>query len=128
MVKALRGERGTATVEFALVLPVVLLVVLAVVQVGLLLRDQLLVVDAAHDAAREAAVRIDQNSVLAAAAREGLDPGGLSVSVARDGGRGDPVRVQVTYRSAPAVPFVGWLFPGTLDLSFTATSRQEFEP
>jgi Flp pilus assembly protein TadG len=39
----LPADRGSAVVEFALVLPLLLLVVLAVVQVGLLGRDQLLV-------------------------------------------------------------------------------------
>jgi hypothetical protein len=34
-----RSERGTAAVEFALVLPLVLVVALAVVQTGLLVRD-----------------------------------------------------------------------------------------
>nr|MBA3738436.1 pilus assembly protein [Actinomycetota bacterium] len=36
-------ERGTAAVEFALVLPLVLVVALALVQTGLLVRDRLLV-------------------------------------------------------------------------------------
>ena len=37
------GERGTAAVEFALVLPLLLVLTLALVQVGLLARDRLLV-------------------------------------------------------------------------------------
>ena len=46
-------ETGTAAVEFALVLPIVLLVVLALVQTGLLVRDRLLVEAAARAGARE---------------------------------------------------------------------------
>jgi hypothetical protein len=43
MPRSERGSVGSATVEFALVLPLVLVVVLALVQVGLLVRDRLLV-------------------------------------------------------------------------------------
>jgi Flp pilus assembly protein TadG len=43
-------------VEFALVLPIVLAIVLALVQVGLLVRDRLLVESAVRSGARTAAV------------------------------------------------------------------------
>jgi Flp pilus assembly protein TadG len=47
-----RSERGTAAVEFALVLPLMLVVGLALVQTGLLVRDRLLVEAAARAGAR----------------------------------------------------------------------------
>ena len=47
-----RGQSGTAAVEFALVLPIVLAIVLALVQVGLLVRDRLLVESAVRSGAR----------------------------------------------------------------------------
>jgi hypothetical protein len=46
------GERGTAAVEFALVLPLVLVLTLALVQVGLLARDRLIVEAAARAGTR----------------------------------------------------------------------------
>ena len=58
-----RGSVGSATVEFALVLPLVLVVVLALVQVGLLVRDRLLVEAAARAAARAAAVQDDPDAI-----------------------------------------------------------------
>ena len=42
-----RGERASAAVEFALVLPLILIMSLALVQVGLLVKDQLVVLGAA---------------------------------------------------------------------------------
>jgi Flp pilus assembly protein TadG len=42
------GERGSAVVEFALLLPIVCLVLLAVVQVGVLASDQLVITQAAR--------------------------------------------------------------------------------
>jgi uncharacterized protein (DUF2267 family) len=51
-----RGEAGTSAVEFALVLPLLLVIALALVQVGLVIRDRLLVEEAARAGARAAAV------------------------------------------------------------------------
>ena len=45
-------DRGQAAVETALVLPLIMAVALAFVQVGLLVRDHILVVHAAREAAR----------------------------------------------------------------------------
>ena len=51
------GERGSAVVEFALLLPIVLLLLLAVVQVGVLTRDRLLLAQSSRAGAREAVTR-----------------------------------------------------------------------
>ena len=48
----LHDERATATVDFALVLPLLLMVALALVEVGLLARDRLLVEAAARAGAQ----------------------------------------------------------------------------
>ena len=53
------GHAGQSTVEFALVLPVVLAFLLACVRVGLLARDTLLLAQAARAGARAAAVEAD---------------------------------------------------------------------
>ena len=51
-----RLDGGQSTVELALCLPVVLMALLFVVQVGLVVRDQIRTVQAAREAARSAAV------------------------------------------------------------------------
>ncbi|HWI04001.1 MAG TPA: TadE/TadG family type IV pilus assembly protein [Acidimicrobiales bacterium] len=48
-----RADEGQASVELALVLPLVMMLLLAVVQLGLLVRDQILVVHAAREAVRD---------------------------------------------------------------------------
>jgi Flp pilus assembly protein TadG len=126
-----RGDRrdgGSAAIEFALVLPLVLLVTLALVQTGLLVRDRLLVEGAARAGARVAAIQEDgvaiRDAVVAAA--PGLDASGLDVAVSRTGVRGDPVTVSVRYAAAVRVPLVSWLFGGSVGMSSTTTARQEF--
>ena len=116
---------GQAAVELALVLPLVFVLLLLLVQVGLVVRDQILVVHAAREAAREAAVDSSPKAAEeAAAAASGLDPNRLDISVTGRGKAGSRVRVTARYRSATAVPLVGGAV-GDLKLEATATMRVE---
>lgn len=119
------GDRGQASVELALLLPVVLLLVLAVVQVGLVGRDVVLVTHAARAAARAAAVDPDPGAATAAArSASGLAEDRLVVSVRDRGGPGSRVRVTVSYRIPTDVPLAGGLV-GDLRVSRTVTMRVE---
>jgi Flp pilus assembly protein TadG len=127
-VRRRHSERGSAAVEFALLLPILMLVLLALVQVGALARDQLVITQASRAGAREAAVEGSAEAVREAviAAATGLDPERLSVDVAWSGTRGDPVSVSVAYDVPVASPLAGWLLPETITLRSSATMRQEF--
>jgi Flp pilus assembly protein TadG len=120
-----RREGGQATVEVALLLPLLATMLLAVVQVGLVVRDQVLVTHAAREAARAAAV-----DPTDAAAREGaeaaarLDPSRLAVELTGSTEPGGRVTVTVTYRSPTDVPLVGQLV-GDHTLTAEATMRVE---
>ena len=123
-----RSERGTAAVEFALVLPLVLVVALALVQTGLLVRDRLLVEAAARAGARAAAVQEDPAAIRSAAlaAAPSLDEGAVDLAVTRAGARGDPVTVSLRYLASIRVPFVDWLFGDSVGMTTTTAARQEF--
>ena len=113
--------------EFALVLPLLLLLVLAVVQVGLVVRDELVLVGAARAGAREAAVTADDGRVrqVVDASAPDLDSGAIALALTR-AGRGGPVTVSLVYTERLQVPYVGWLFPSSITLHSQATMRQEF--
>lgn len=123
-----RDARGSATVEFALVLPLLLIVCLALVQVGILVRDQLVLVSAARAAAREAAVTDREEDVRRAMeeAAATIDASRVEMSVSREGGQGGSVAVELRYAGQVSVPFVAWLFPDSIPMSGRATMRQEF--
>jgi Flp pilus assembly protein TadG len=123
-----RGESGSAVVEFALLLPILLLLLLAVVQVGVLASDRLLLAQAARAGAREAAVQELDEAVreAATAAGAGLDPERLRLEVARTGSRGSPVTVSLSYDVPIIGLLAGWLLPATVTISTAATARQEF--
>ena len=120
-----RREGGQATVEVALLLPLLALLLLAVVQVGLVVRDQVLVTHAAREAARAAAV-----DPQVAVAREGavaaarLDPDRLSVELSGSTEPGGRLTVTVRYRAPTAMPLVGPLV-GDRTLVAEATMRVE---
>jgi len=121
-------ERGSAVVEFALVLPILLLLCLALVQIGLLARDQLLLVQAARAGSRQAAVDPVDSAARSAAldAAPGLDPERVEVTVVRTGGLGQPVEVTVGYGARIAVPLAGLFFPSEVRLEASTAMRQEF--
>ena len=64
-----RRQGGQATVEFAFLLPLIVLAALAVIQVGLVVRDQMGVVHAAREAVRAASVNRDPGAAARAAHR-----------------------------------------------------------
>ncbi len=118
-------ERGQAAVETALVLPLLLAAMLALVQVGLLVRDHVLVVHAAREAARAAAVDPTAETATAAAmAATGLDPARLRVDIAGSRGAGSRLRITVRYYPKLEVPLVGRLFP-SIALEEALTIRVE---
>jgi hypothetical protein len=103
-----RGASGQATVEFALILPLVVMAMLALLQVALLVRDHLAVVHAAREAVREASVDLDPGAPVAAAHRT-LPEAEVDVGPRR--GVGEPISVEVSYRAVTDLPIVGALFP-----------------
>jgi len=114
-------------------MPLVMVILLAVIQLGLVLRDQLVLVDAARAGAREASVIADDSGVRSAvvSAAAGLDPGSLEVSISRQGAQGAqgaPVTVSVSYARTTEVPLVGVFLPASVHMSAEATMRQEFAP
>jgi hypothetical protein len=110
------------------VLPILLIVALGLAQIGLILRDQLVLVEAARAGAREASVIEAAPAIRGAVNRAAstLDVRRIDTRINRPGGRGAPVKVSLAYGDRPAVPFVGWLFPDRITLLARATMRQEF--
>ena len=118
-------EGGQASVEAALVLPLVITMILAVVQVGLVVRAEVLVTHAAREAARAAAVNADpQAAVSAAKLATTLDGERMTVAIRGRDGPGSRVQVEVTYSLPTDVPLVGSLL-GDVTLHAEATMRVE---
>jgi Flp pilus assembly protein TadG len=106
-------------VELALVVPVMVVLVLMVVQVGQLVRDRVVVVHTAREVARAAAVSATPPTVGEVARRHGLEADALRVVI-------DPVdaagfvRVSISYAASTDVVLVGPLLP---DVTITAEAH-----
>lgn len=120
-----RSDEGQATVELALVLPFVVLLALVLVQVGLVMRAQVLVTHAAREGARAAAVDDDPGAAREAVeASSPLEADRLDVDVSERGTRGSRVTVEVIFRSPTVVPLIGNVL-ADIPLRASATMRVE---
>jgi hypothetical protein len=120
-----RRQAGQSTVELALALPFVVMLLLGIVQVALVARDQVLTVHAAREAVRVAAVEPGGSGPrFAAADGSGLDPSRLRVEVSARGEPGSRVAVRVSYRCPTVVPVLGRLVDD-VELRADATMRVE---
>ncbi len=116
---------GQAAVELALALPLLAMLLLALIQLGLLVRDQVLVVHAAREAVRQAAVDPSVDAAKrAAAGSSGLIPSRLAVELSGRGAPGSRVRAIVRYHAPTDVPLIGPVL-GDFHLSAEATMRVE---
>jgi Flp pilus assembly protein TadG len=118
-------ERGQATVELALALPLVALVIGILVEFGMLVADQARLWHAAREAARVAAVDADSDHQMRAAEETGLGP--LEMSTEPQPNlrvQGRPVEVTLSYSPSGSVPVIGELFEA-IELTSSATMRIE---
>lgn len=124
-VRATRDERGQTTVEFALLLPLVFVILAGLLEAGFLFADNLRVMAAAREAARAAVVTSDEGAIEDAAKLSGLD--GLEIEVSPEPAlrvQGEPIVVRVRYEPSGHIPLVGEL-AGAVSLDATARMRIE---
>jgi Flp pilus assembly protein TadG len=117
-----RGDRGQATVELALCLPLLCTLLLTVVQVAVIVRDQLAVQLAAREAARAAAVATASDDAGTVAAHRATELRPLDVDIVE---RTGTVRATVRYVHHTDVPLVGLLLP---DVTLAASVTMALEP
>jgi Flp pilus assembly protein TadG len=117
-----RRDCGQATVELALCLPMLCVLLLGVVQVAVVVRDQLAVELAAREAARAAAVAADATGAGTSAAHTAvrLEPLDVRITTA-----GATVTAAVRYVDHTDVPLIGMLLP---DVTVSASATMQLEP
>ncbi len=114
-----RDERGQATVEFALVIPLIAIMLLLIVQAGLVVREQVMLINGVREGARAAA--IDPSTDAAFVTRSSSGIGNAVVNTSNDG-------TDVTVRATANVPIV---VPGlsawhdSIAIEASATMRNE---
>lgn len=114
-------DRGQATVEFAIALPLVVVLVLGVIQIVVVTSDQLAIELAAREAARAAVVAASPAVAADRAARAVTQLRPLSVSTISSEGH---ITVHVGHRNDTDVALIGIAMPG-VDLEASVTMALE---
>ena len=127
-IRIIKNEKGASAVEFALILPILIMLVFGIFQFGIAYNNYIALTHAAREGARLAAVNMDEiegiawfeNRVRESAPSVTIESITLS---GQDGDIGDPVAVTVTGEVLNIeIPLVGsW----PVQLSSTATLRLE---
>lgn len=125
MIHRLRSENGAAAVEFALILPVFLVLLLGIIEFGSAYNAQILLTNAAREAARTYSLTGDEGAAVAAAA-EATAPIGLEVgasyvdfAVTPAGACTSPATLSVTVEVSK--PLLTGLFGASIPLAGKAT-------
>jgi Flp pilus assembly protein TadG len=109
----IRDEQGQTMAEFAIVLPILIVLLFGIVQFGILFNNYVTMTDAVRAGARAAAVSRqngDPSGSATAAVRSSandLNQAKLGISVSSTWAPGDPVTVQATYPYA--ISLLGWV-------------------
>jgi Flp pilus assembly protein TadG len=115
------SEASQAAVEFALALPIAVLVILAIAQMGVSVRNEIAVELAAREGARAASAAADAPGAASAAARRAVDlPIDVHTAVS-----GDTVTVTVTYIDTTDVAIIG---PAIGAITHRASATMTLEP
>jgi hypothetical protein len=128
------SARGQTLVEYALILPLMLLILVMLFDLGRAVYYYSVIYNAAREGARAGIISLTSAGDIELAARElavGLDPDLLDVDVDPPYELGDLVldamiRVTTTYAFEPATPIVGsFLDGGVITLESVSTMRVE---
>jgi Flp pilus assembly protein TadG len=124
----LRRQEGQAFVEFAIVLPILVLLVFGITQFGLAFRNYLAITDAARVAARAAAVKRTNSPCTAArtAIENTVSTGQWAqissrITCTAGPNTGDQVKITITYPYSIGLPGVS----AAGNLTANATERME---
>lgn len=128
--KICRDKRGQALVEFAIILPVLLLILMGIVQFGLVINDYLTISNLSREGAREGIVNTSDyeidNAVLTRAVNIDTTKMTIGISPSEDSRTtGQTLTVTITYNCSLIVPIISNIFGGQVVLTSQTSMRIE---
>ena len=128
--KGLKNQNGQALVEFAIILPILLMLVMGILQFGMMLNAYLTIENASREGARAGIIGSSDAEIqnLVISTSPGLDPERLTVIITPDEPdrkSGDTLTVQITYNYNLIVPIISSLFDNVVVLKGQTSMRVE---
>lgn len=124
----MKSEKGQSLVEFALVIPVLILILLAIVDFGRVYHVYLTIDHAGREAARAASIGKDDGTVQSVAVNYSesinLTTGQVAISPSGTRSSGTEVKITITHPITFLTPVIGEIV-GPLTLTDTTTMRVE---
>jgi len=130
MKKRLNNEKGQSMVEFALIMPILLLIIVGIIEFGFMFSSFLTLTNASREAVRALSLGSTDASATQRAkdSSMNLDPTQLVVIINPSGSTrspGDSVTVTITYEYDFLTPFMEKLFGSNFQLKTDTTMRVE---
>jgi len=113
--RIIKNEKGASAVEFALILPILIILVFGIVEFGIAFNNYITITHAAREGARIAAVDLNnpdlKNIIIERAYPVPITPDDITITP-EGTNIGDPVEVEITYNISITIPLVGsWDIP-----------------
>jgi len=126
LVRRGRRDDGASAVEFALIAPVIVALLLGIIQFGFVFFEYIQVAHAAREGVRWAALgEIAQVNARAVAAAPGLDAANLNITIL-PGASADAIQVQASYPVTRFVP-ASRFFPTILPAQIVSVAEERIE-
>jgi len=120
-IRIIKNEKGASAVEFAIILPILIMLVFGIFQFGIAYNNYITITHAAREGARRAAVDLDISNlsplkqiIIDRAYPIPLTEADIDIRTPEGIKIGDPVVVEITYNMTVEIPLVGsWDIPLT---------------
>ena len=119
--KVKSSEAGQSTVEFALIIPVIAIFLMLILQVGVVVKQKILVTNSSREAARILSVENDFGKATMKAKETVND---AKVIISRPANQGEYLTVTIKDVVKSKIPILGVIFP---DISVTSKTTMRVE-
>lgn len=128
--KLFKQEKAQAMVEFALVLPLLLLLLMGIVEFGRIINSHMIIANLAREGARFGAVGYTdtQISTMLIADRASLDASKIQININPGFSsrvKGEPLTVSVSYSVDLITPILSSILPNPVPINSQCTMRLE---
>lgn len=126
----LRNDKGQSLVEFSLIIPIIVLMIMAIIEFGLMFNAYLTINNSSREGARYAAVGGTDAEIVAKiiSTAPKLKSEYISVSIVpseANRSRGETVTVYVTYDYKVLIPLMSTIIDNIVDLNAQTSMRVE---